>query len=58
MAAGGSMAMSASTVGATSASTPFSTLRTRSLTTTTGTGLSECAVLGVPSGLTALSALP
>lgn len=39
--AGCSRPMSFSTVGATSASTPFSTLLTRSETTTMGTGLSE-----------------
>ena len=50
--------MSVRTVGATSARTPFSTRSTRSETTRTGTGLREWAVLGEPSALTALSALP
>ena len=56
--AGCSRPIRRSTVGATSAKMPSCTDFTRSETTTMGTGLSECAVLGVPSALTALSALP
>lgn len=48
--AGCSSPINLSTVGATSARMPSCTDFTRSETTTMGTGLSECAVLGVPPG--------
>src|SRR3954454_10863994 len=58
IASGCSMPRSSRIVGATSARIPSSRTETSSLVTMNGTGLSECAVFGDPSGSSMLSALP
>src|SRR5256714_4608921 len=58
IAEGCSCPSSSRTVGATSARTPPSRSSRTSAVAISGTGLSECAVFGLPSGSSMLSALP